>query len=95
MLYAGVRRDERGEYAVERGDARHVLHDDPEILEAFSRLAHDMPAESLAYAVLADRAIWGTDLREIDGLELRVTFNLSSIQRIGFRETLRIQEENQ
>ena len=95
MLYAGVRRDERGEYAVERGDARHVLHDDPEILEAFSRLAHDMPAESLAYAALADRAIWGADLREIDGLELRVTFNLSSIQRIGFRETLRIQEENQ
>ena len=54
-----------------------------------------MPAESLAYAALADRAIWGADLREIDGLELRVTFNLSSIQRIGFRETLRIQEENQ
>ena len=53
-----------------------------------------MPREKLlAYAALAYRDIWGADLREIDGLEMRVAFNLSSIQRIGFRETLRLQSE--
>jgi len=93
MLYAGARSDGKGGYEIVRGETRQAIHDDPEILEAFSRLAHDMPAESLAYAALADRAVWGADLREIDGLEMRVMFNLSSIQRIGFRETLRIQEE--
>ena len=93
MLYAGARRDASGAYEVLRGEQRAVLRDDPEILEAFSHLAHDMPAETLAYAVLADRAIWGADLREIDGLELRVACNLSTIQRAGLREALRIQEE--
>lgn len=93
MLYAGARLNDKGEYEVARGENRYVIHDDPEILAAFSHLAPDMPAESLAYAVLADRAIWGADLREIDGLEMRVMFDLSSIQRIGFSETLRIQEE--
>lgn len=92
MLYAGARPAEGGAYQVQRGQEVCALRDDPEILEAFSRLAHDVPAETLAYAVLADRGIWGADLREIDGLELRVAFDLSSIQRLGFRETLRIQE---
>lgn len=94
MIYAGARENEQGAYEILRGDQRTLLRDDPEILEAFSCLAHDMPAESLAYAVLADRAVWGADLREIDGLEMRVCFDISSIQRIGFRETLRIQCEN-
>ena len=89
MLCAGARANEAGEYEVLRGDARAVLHDDPEILAAFSRLSHDMPAETLAYAALADRSVWGDDLRQIDGLEMRVTYDLASIQRIGFRETLR------
>lgn len=93
MLYAGVRRDENGAYRVARGENTYALHDDEGCLQAFSSLSHDMPAETLAYAVLADRDIWGADLREIDGLEMRIAFNLSSIQRIGFRETLRIQEE--
>ena len=85
---------DRGVYEIQRGDASCPVHDDPEILEAFSRMAHDMPAESLAYAVLADRALWGMDLREIDGLEMRVCFDISSIQRIGLRETMRLQDEN-
>lgn len=92
MLYAGARKNEQGEYMVERGNEKAMLRDDPEILEAFSLLAHDMPAETLAYAVLADRAIWGADLREIDGLEMRVAFGLSSIQRVGLRETMKMQE---
>lgn len=94
MIYAGARKNDRGEYEILRGDARQIVRDRPEILEAFSALAHDMPAESLAYAVLADRTIWGGDLREIDGLELRLCWDLSSIQRVGLRETLRLQAEN-
>lgn len=93
MLYAGARENNAGSYEVARGEKAAVIHDDPEILEAFSRLAHDMPAESLAYAALADWAIWGADLREVDGLEMRVMFDLSSIQRIGLRETMRLQTE--
>jgi len=93
MLYAGARRNAAGAYEVARGNQSVVISDDPDILDAFSCLAHDMPAESLAYAALADRAIWGRDLREIDGLEMRVSFDLSSIQRIGLRETMRIQNE--
>lgn len=89
MLYAGVRRSEAGEYEVLRGESRYALHDSTNILETFTRFSHDMPAETLAYAALADRDLWGEDLRELDGLEQRVAFDLSSIQRIGFRETLR------
>ena len=93
MLYAGVRRDEQGRWCVAREQKTDVLRDDPAVLEAFSSLAHDMPAESLAYAALADRSIWGMDLREIDGLEMRVMYDLSSIQRIGLRETIRLKTE--
>ena len=94
MIYAGARKNSCGAYEILRGDQTREICDDASILEAFSRLSHDMPAESLAYAALADRDIWGCDLREVDGLEMRVAFDLSSIQRIGFGETLRLQEEN-
>lgn len=89
MLYAGAR-EEDGAYFVARGEEKHLLADDPEILAAFSRLSHDMPAETLAYAALADRSVWGMDLREVDGLEMRVAYDLSAIQRIGFSEALRL-----
>ena len=92
MIYAGARKNSDGQYEILRGRDRFVLHDDSNLLESFSQLAHDMPAESLAYAVLADRDLWGEDLREIDGLELRLSLDISSIQRIGFRETLRLRE---
>ena len=92
MIYAGARKN-GDSYEVLRGKDRFVLRDAPDVLESFSLLAHDMPAETLAYAVLADRALWGGDLREIDGLELRVSLDISSIQRVGFRETLRLREE--
>lgn len=90
MIYAGARENHRGEYEVLRGKDSFVLRDIPDYLDVFSRLSHDMPAETLAYAVLADRSLWGEDLRDIDGLELRVTMDISSIQRVGFRETLRL-----
>lgn len=90
MLCAGARANERGEYEVLRGERRFVLRDSAQVLQTFSALAHDMPSESLAYAVLADRDLWGEDLREIDGLELRASLDLSAIQRTGIREALRI-----
>ena len=92
MLYAGARRGDDGAFEVQRGEERFRLRDDEAILEAFSRLAHDVPSETLAYAVLADRDLWGADLREIDGLELAVACDLSAIQRAGLRETLRLTE---
>lgn len=87
MLYTGAAFDEGG-YRALRGNESYALNDDSEILREFSAFAHDMPAESLAYAVLADRALWGEDLREIDGLEFAIMNDISSIQRIGFKETL-------
>ena len=45
-------------------------------------MSHDMPPESLAYAVLADRELWrGEDLRDIDGLEARVALDIANLQR--------------
>ena len=64
---------------VRLGGEAVVLHDDPEALLSFSRLSPDMPAESLAYACLADRALWGMDLRELDGLEMAVCRNLEMV----------------
>lgn len=82
MLYAGARPNADGVFEVARGQQTHILHDDSEILKACAFLAHDMPAEALAYAALADRTLWsGQDLREIDGLESRVTFSIAAIQQ--------------
>lgn len=87
MIYAGARKGE-AEYEICRGADTMCLRDSKYTLEAFSEYAHDMPAESLAYAVLADRDLWGEDLREIDGFESELSNDISSIQRIGFRKTM-------
>ena len=82
MLYAGARLNRgTGNYEVVRGKTLEALHDVTERLELFSTLAHDMPPESLAYAALADRELWGEDLREIDGLEARVALDIAAMQR--------------
>ena len=82
MLYAGARKNpETGRFEVARGKQTETLRDDPGLLEGFSTLAHDMPPESLAYAVLADRELWGADLRQIDGLEARVALDIAAMQR--------------
>ena len=78
LMYAGARWED-GAYRTELGGEAVVLHDDPEALLSFSRLSPDMPAESLAYACLADRALWGMDLRELDGLEMAVCRNLEMV----------------
>lgn len=73
LLYSGVRGDD-GAYTVILDRIPDAVHDDPALLEAFSLLAPDMAPDSLAYAALADRELWGgADLREIDGLEELVT----------------------
>ncbi len=77
MLYADVRLRAEG-YETVVGETLIPVHENPEILEAFSVLASDMSPDSLAYAVLADRSLWGMDLREIDGLEDAVIANLAN-----------------
>ncbi len=81
MLYAGARQGKDGRFEVARGRQTETLHDDDHVLEGFSTLAHDMPPESLAYAALADRELWGADLRDVDGLEARVALDIANIQR--------------
>ena len=82
MLLAGARLNpETGRYEVARGRQTEPLDGDPEALATFAALAHDMPPETLAYAVLADRELWGRDLREIDGLEQRVALDIAAMQR--------------
>lgn len=69
LVYASVRHDGEAYQAILDG-GNLPIHDDTEALAAFSLLSPDMPADSLAYAVLADRSLWrGADLREIEGLE--------------------------
>ncbi len=81
MLCAGARPNAKGQYEVLRGNERHILSGDSDDLEVFSTLSHDMPPEALAYAALADRELWGGDLREIDGLEQRVALDIANLQR--------------
>ena len=81
MLYAGARSGKDGRFEVARGRQTETLHDDEAVLEGFATLAHDMPPESLAYAALADRELWGADLRDVDGLEARVALDIANIQR--------------
>ena len=82
MLYAGARENpDTCAWKVARGRQSESIHDDPEVLARFSTLSHDMDPESLAYAALADRELWGEDLREIDGLMERVALDLAAMQR--------------
>ena len=89
MLYAGVRPNGEGAYilASENGDAE--VWDAQRVLAAFSRMSCDMPPESLAYAALSDREVWGCDLREIEGLEDKVTSQLRDMQLLGVREAMK------
>lgn len=93
MLYAGVRRGESQIFTVSREIAKKtensVLRDREDILERFSRLSHDMPSESLAYAGLRDIESWNFAMDRIEGLEEQVMEDIASIQQIGFRETMK------
>lgn len=75
LLYADARLRDSG-YETVVGQTYVPMHENPEILAAFSRLASDMDPESLAYAVLSDRTLWAYDLRDIPGLEEALVANL-------------------
>ena len=87
MLYAGIRKKgEEYKLPTENGEAE-VL-DTPAACRAFSQFSCDMAPESLAYAALSDRDVWGCDLREIEGLEEAVTGWLRDMQLLGARTAL-------
>ena len=88
MLFAGARQGPDGAFASAQGEKGFPLTEDEDILRAFSRLSCDMPPETLAYAVLSDRAIWERDLREIPGLEEKLAGQLRDLQLIGLRAAL-------
>lgn len=88
MLYAGVRKNQDGEYVLPGESGEASVLDAPAALAAFSRMSCDMPPESLAYAALSDREVWGADLREIEGLEDRVTEQLRDMQLLGARAAM-------
>ena len=88
MLFAGVRQEDDGRYAILKNGEKCFVSEDEDILSSFSRLSCDMPPESLSYAVLSDRAIWDEDLREISGLEDLVTEQLRDLQLLGLLNAL-------
>ena len=88
MLFAGARLDGEGRYTYIRNGETCYFSEDEEILFSFSRLSCDMPPEALAYAVLSDRAIWEEDLREIPGLEEKISGQLRDLQLLGLLEAI-------
>ena len=87
LVYAGVRRGASGAFELELDGEIVPVHDDPGALEAFSRLSPDMPSDSLAYAVLADRTLWGgEDLRALDGLEESMAANMAMVASMAAQE---------
>ena len=88
MLFAGVRQEDDGRYAILKNGEKCFVSEDEDVLSSFSRLSCDMPPESLAYAALSDRAIWDEDLRQIPGLEDLVTEQLRDLQLLGLLDAL-------
>ncbi|MDO5327923.1 MAG: hypothetical protein Q4G00_14605 [Clostridia bacterium] len=88
MLFAGTRREQDGDYAILKNGEPCRFTEDEDVLFSFSRLSCDMPAESLAYAVLSDRAIWEENLRELPGLEDKIASDLRDLQLLGLEEAI-------
>ncbi|MCQ2437780.1 MAG: hypothetical protein MJ099_05230 [Clostridia bacterium] len=85
-LYADVRKVDNV-YLLPAAEDSVVVHDDPYILDQCLTLASDMPSETLAYAMLADRSLWdGRDLREIEGLEEAVSDNMSMLRTTDYEK---------
>ncbi len=87
MLCTGLKKRD-GRYTLLLNGTEKTLRSCPE-LEAFSLLACDMPPETLSYAALSDQALWGEDLRRIEGLEESVAQRLLDLQILGVRETMK------
>ena len=90
MLLCGAKRLENGYEIVGAKGDKLILTKDLEALSAFSRLSTDMPADTLAYAVLSDDTLWGRDLRGADGLADRLEKTLRDLQIVGPEEALRL-----
>ena len=88
MLFAGVRIGKSGAWELIRGEETFTPPVPEEILRTFSRFACDMSSDSLSYAVLSDRELWGRDLREIEGLEEKMDVVLRDLQLLGVHDTM-------
>ena len=88
MLFASVKRREDGTYACLKNGEDCSVTEDEDILSSFARMNCDMPPEALSYAVLSDRAIWDRDLRDIPGLEDKITDQLRDLQLLGLTAAL-------
>lgn len=95
MLYAGVRKNAEGEYVMPGIEGEEKVLDSERVLSAFERFSCDMPPETLAYAAISDREIWGCDLREIEGLEDKVTNQLRDMQILGAQAALKAAAQKQ
>ncbi len=88
MLFASVKRQENGGFVyLKNGEDRFVTEDE-DILSSFARLSCDMPPEALSYAVLSDRSIWDRDLRDVPGLEEKISDQLRDLQLLGLTAAL-------
>ena len=88
MLCTGLKKEHDGRYTLLLNGKEKALKPCSQ-MEAFSLLACDMPPETLSYAVLSDQALWGEDLRRIEGLEDAVSQRLLDLQILGVRETMK------
>ncbi|MBQ8080872.1 MAG: hypothetical protein IJ240_03130 [Clostridia bacterium] len=88
LLFAGARRVEGGYSLIGSDGSAVILTRDEEALRSFSRLSCDMQADSLAYAVLSDVAIWNRDLRQEEGLEEALTAAIQDIQLLGLKPAM-------
>ena len=88
MLFAGAKRTEEGLYTYLRNGEECALDEDGDILSSFARMSCDMPPEALSYAVLSDRAMWDDDLRNVPGLEDKITDQLRDLQLLGLTAAL-------
>lgn len=83
MLFCGAKSVEDGYEIVGAKGEKLVLKQDQDKLRAFSRLSCDMPADSLAYAILSDDTLWESDLRARDGLPEALEDILRDLQITG------------
>lgn len=89
MYFSGARKNAEGLFEGLRAGAPYAAQEDEGVLSAFARLSPDMPPESLAYAVLSDRDIWETDLRELDGLADTIENQIRDLQILGLKEAMK------
>ncbi|MBR0218102.1 MAG: tagaturonate reductase [Clostridia bacterium] len=94
LFYAGIKKNEAGEYEGLRNGKPYTVKDDAHVLEFFSGLDCDMPSEELVHAVLSNTKLWGEDLTAVGDLECVVEAQLSAVRDYGIREVMLSLGEN-